>query len=30
MRCGHHIARKQRQAGAGVGELVIEVHVIPG
>jgi len=24
-----HIARKQGQARAGVGELVVEVHVIP-
>ena len=29
VRGGHHIACKQRQAGAGVGELVIEVHVNP-
>ena len=30
VRGGHHIARKQRQARAGVGRLVVEVHGDPG
>ena len=29
VRSGHDVARKQRQAGAGVGELVVKVHVSP-
>jgi len=29
VRGGDHIARKQRQTGAGVGKLVIEIHVNP-